>query len=90
MRQDAKAASRFRSLLASERRSADLYAGLAGAATGDRREVLSELSAVERKHAAHWAAKLHELGEPVPAPAAISRARNDHTTNDHTKKEIPQ
>lgn len=68
MRRDANPASRFRSLLASERRSADLYAGLAGAATGDRREVLSELAAVERKHAAHWAAKLHELGEPVPAP----------------------
>ncbi|HME48125.1 VIT1/CCC1 transporter family protein [Mycobacterium sp.] len=68
MSRDANPSSRFRSLLASERRSADLYAGLADAAAGDRREVLSELAAVERKHAAHWAAKLTELGEPVPGP----------------------
>ena len=66
MSRDAKAASRFRGLLASERNSADLYSGLADAATGERREVLTELAAVERRHAAHWAAKLTELGEPVP------------------------
>jgi VIT1/CCC1 family predicted Fe2+/Mn2+ transporter len=66
MSQDTNAASRFRSLLASERRSADLYSGLADAATADRREVLTELAAVELKHAAHWAGKLTELGEPVP------------------------
>jgi rubrerythrin len=52
--------------MASERCSVDLYSGLADAATGERREVLSELAAVERKHAAHWAGKLSELGEPVP------------------------
>jgi hypothetical protein len=68
MSPEAKAASRFRGLLASERRSADLYSGLADAAMGERREVLTELAAVERKHAAHWAAKLTELGEPVPPP----------------------
>jgi rubrerythrin len=61
MSPEAKAASRFRGLLASERRSADLYSGLADAAMGERREVLTELAAVERKHAAHWAAKLTEL-----------------------------
>ena len=66
MSRDAKAASRFRGLLASERNSADLYSGLADAATGERRKVLTELAAVERRHAAHWAAKLTELGEPVP------------------------
>ena len=66
MSRDAKAASRFRGPLASERNSADLYSGLADAATGQRREVLTELAAVERRHAAHWAAKLTELGEPVP------------------------
>jgi hypothetical protein len=52
--------------VASERRSADLYRGVADAATGERREVLTELAAVEPRHAAHWAAKLAELGEPVP------------------------
>jgi hypothetical protein len=68
MSPDANAASRFRGVLASERRSADLYSGLADAAMGERREVLTELAAVERKQAAHWAAKLTELGEPVPPP----------------------
>jgi hypothetical protein len=61
-------ADRFRELLASERRSADLYAGLADASTGERRDVLEELAAVERRHAAHWAGKLTELGEGVPEP----------------------
>ncbi|AGB26811.1 putative membrane protein (plasmid) [Mycobacterium sp. JS623] len=61
-------ANRFRELLAAEQRSADLYTGLAEAATGDRRDVLNELAAVERRHAAHWADKLAELGEPVPGP----------------------
>jgi hypothetical protein len=66
MSQQTNAASRFRSLLASERRSADLYSGLAEAASAHRREVLTELAAVQRRHAAHWAGKLTELGEPVP------------------------
>src|SRR6202790_2730788 len=66
MNQETNAASRFRSLLASERRSADLYSGLADAATGERREVLTELAAVERKHAAHGAGNFPEAGEPVP------------------------
>jgi VIT1/CCC1 family predicted Fe2+/Mn2+ transporter len=59
-------AARFKRLLASERRSADLYADLADAATGQRREILSELAAVERRHAAHWADKLGQLGVAVP------------------------
>jgi hypothetical protein len=54
MSRDAKAASRFRGLSVSERNSADLYSGRADAATGERREVLTELAAVERRHAAHW------------------------------------
>jgi len=48
-------ASRFRELLAAERRSADLYDGLAEAAHGQRREILNLLAAVERRHAEHWA-----------------------------------
>ena len=63
-----KTAKRFCDLLAAEQRSADLYAGLADATTGERREILTELAAVERRHAAHWADKLTELGEPVPPP----------------------
>jgi VIT1/CCC1 family predicted Fe2+/Mn2+ transporter len=59
---------RFRSMLAAERRSADLYAEMADAASGDRRNILTELAEVERRHAAHWQAKLTELGEQVPEP----------------------
>src|ERR1700757_3075853 len=66
MSQNQKAANRFRSLLASERRSADMYARLADVATGERREVLSGLAEIELRHAAHWADKLSDLGEPVP------------------------
>jgi hypothetical protein len=51
--------------LASERRRADLYSGLTDVATGERREVLTELAAVERKHAP-WAGKPSEVVEPVP------------------------
>src|SRR6476660_9621475 len=63
-------ASRFRELLAAERRSADLYDGLAEAAHGERRELLNQLAAVERRHAEHWAGKLAERGEPVPEPGS--------------------
>lgn len=62
-------AGRFRELLASEQRSAALYSRLAEAAGGEQREVLAELAAVEHRHAAHWADKLTELGEQVPAHA---------------------
>jgi hypothetical protein len=53
--------------LASERNSADPYSGLADAATGERREVMTELAAVERKHAAHGATRhrgLHDSQRP--------------------------
>lgn len=59
-------ADRFRELLASERRSAELYSGLSDAATGERREILNELARVELRHADHWAEKLTDLGEPIP------------------------
>ena len=61
--------ARFREMLAAEQRSATLYRGLAAGAHGERREVFEQLAAVEDKHAAHWAAKLAELGEEVPDPA---------------------
>jgi vacuolar iron transporter family protein len=69
-------ASRLRELLAAERRSADLYDGLAEAAHGQRRKLQNQLAAVERRHPEHWAAKLAERGEPVPEPGSRgSRAR---------------
>jgi VIT1/CCC1 family predicted Fe2+/Mn2+ transporter len=67
-RRKRRQARRFRDLLASERRSAALYAGLAEAAHGEQRDILAELAAAELKHAAHWAGKLAELGESVPDP----------------------
>lgn len=63
---DRKAAARYRALLASERQSAALYRGLAEGATGERRQVFTELAEVELRHAAHWADKLTEIGEAVP------------------------
>ena len=69
-------ANRLRELLAAERRSADLYDGLAEATHGERRELLNQLAAVERRHPEHWAAKLAERGEPVPEPGSLgSRTR---------------
>jgi vacuolar iron transporter family protein len=59
-------AQRFRDMLTAERNSAELYRGLAAGASGERREVFGQLAAIEERHAAHWAAKLVALGEPVP------------------------
>lgn len=63
---------RWRELLASERDAAALYSRLAQTETGDRREILTELAEVERRHAAHWEAKLTEAGETVPPPGRPS------------------
>lgn len=66
-----RSAARFRKMLASERQSAALYRGLAASAEGERRRVFLQLADVEDRHAARWADKLTELGEPVPKPGAI-------------------
>jgi hypothetical protein len=52
-------ANRFRELLAAERRSADLDDGLAGAAHGERREILNQLAAVERRHRSESCRRAH-------------------------------
>jgi rubrerythrin len=78
MSQETNAASRFHSLLASERPSADLYSGLADATTGERRKVLSELAAVERKHAAHLVLRSNGWSRPSQACAtAVALPEND-------------
>lgn len=59
---------RWQALLASERDAAALYSRLAGVETGERRKIFEELAAVERRHAAHWEAKLRGAGAPVPPP----------------------
>ncbi len=63
---------RFKEMLAAERQSAVLYRGLAAGAQGERKEIFEQLAAVEDKHAAHWAAKLTELGESDPRPRPAS------------------
>lgn len=68
-REKRRSAARFRDMLASEQRSAALYRGLAAGTTGERKDILLQLAAVEDKHAAHWADKLRQLGEAVPKPA---------------------
>ncbi|MCQ4045939.1 VIT1/CCC1 transporter family protein [Streptantibioticus rubrisoli] len=65
---DRQAAARYKAALRSERRSAALYRGLAAGASGERQQIFLELSAVEERHARHWADKLTALGEPVPVP----------------------
>lgn len=61
-------ARRFKELLGDEREAAHLYRNLASVAEGERREIFLELASVEEQHAAHWEAKLTEIGEPVPPP----------------------
>jgi len=63
---------RWRQMLASERDAAELYARLARAEAGERRNILEELAAVERRHAAHWEAKLTAAGAAVPPAGAPS------------------
>jgi VIT1/CCC1 family predicted Fe2+/Mn2+ transporter len=65
---DRRAAARFRELLSGERRSEALYRGLAAGSSGERQQIFLQLAAVEERHAAHWAVKLAETGQPVPAP----------------------
>src|SRR5436190_194961 len=62
-------AGRFRAHWADEVDAAATYKALAARSEGERREILLELAAAEERHAAHWAAKLVELGEPAPAAA---------------------
>lgn len=69
---DPAAVKRWQALLASERDAAVLYSQLGEAETGERKEIFRELADMERKHAAHWEAKLREAGAEVPAPGRPS------------------
>ncbi len=61
---------KWRDMLASEREAAALYERLADAAEGERADILRELAAVERRHAAHWEERLRAAGQRVPDPSA--------------------
>jgi VIT1/CCC1 family predicted Fe2+/Mn2+ transporter len=65
------AGARFRGALDAERRSAVLYRALADGAEGERQQILLELAAIEERHAAHWEAKLTEIGEDVPEGSRV-------------------
>jgi VIT1/CCC1 family predicted Fe2+/Mn2+ transporter len=67
-RPDARTARRWRDLLRAERDAAVLYDRIAAAETGERAQILRELAGVERRHAAHWEARLAGAGLPVPGP----------------------
>jgi VIT1/CCC1 family predicted Fe2+/Mn2+ transporter len=64
----ASKAKDFRAHWADEMDGAAMYRALADRADGEQREIFLELAAAEERHAGHWAAKLAELGEPVPRP----------------------
>jgi vacuolar iron transporter family protein len=69
-RADPGSVRKWRDLLASEREAAALYDRLADAAQGERADILRELATVERRHAAHWEARLRDAGQQVPSPSA--------------------
>ena len=64
----ASKARQFREHWADEQDGAAMYRALAERADGEQREIFLELAKAEERHAAHWAAKLVELGEPAPDP----------------------
>jgi VIT1/CCC1 family predicted Fe2+/Mn2+ transporter len=64
----ASKAQQFRGHWADELDGAAMYRALAERADGEQREIFLELALAEERHAAHWAAKLVELGEPEPRP----------------------
>jgi VIT1/CCC1 family predicted Fe2+/Mn2+ transporter len=59
-------ASEFREHWVDEMNGAAMYRALADRARDDQREIFLELAGAEERHAAHWARKLAELGEPEP------------------------
>jgi VIT1/CCC1 family predicted Fe2+/Mn2+ transporter len=69
----ASKARQFREHWADELDGAAMYRALADRADGEQREIFLELAKAEERHAAHWAAKLVELGEPVPDPGRHRR-----------------
>jgi len=64
----ASKAQQFHEHWAAEMDGAAMYRALAERAAGEQREIFLELASAEERHAAHWAAKLVELGEPEPRP----------------------
>jgi VIT1/CCC1 family predicted Fe2+/Mn2+ transporter len=70
-----EAVERFRQHVLAEWDAAALYRGLADLSRGRRREVLSELAAIEDKHADFWSAKIREYGAEPPTLGEFSPSR---------------
>ena len=70
-----EAVERFRHHVLTEWDAAALYRGLADLSRGRRREVLSELAAIEDKHAEFWSAKIREYGAEPPTFGDFSPSR---------------
>ncbi len=70
-----EAVERFRQRVLTEWDAAALYRGLADLSRGRRREVLTELAAIEDKHADFWSAKIREYGAEPPTPVDFSPSR---------------
>lgn len=64
---------RYRRYLAEERNAAAVYQAMADQASGEVRRVLQGLAEAEQRHAAHWADRLEEMGEPRPDTTAATR-----------------
>jgi vacuolar iron transporter family protein len=58
---------RYRRHLADERDASAVYRAMAQRTDGEARRILLGLADAEERHAAHWADRLEELGEPRPA-----------------------
>src|SRR5919107_640916 len=70
-----EAVERFRQHVLTEWDAAALYRGLADLSRGRRREVLSELAAIEDKHADFWSEKIREYGAEPPTFGEFSPSR---------------
>lgn len=57
---------RYHRYLADERDAAAVYRAMAQRTEGEARRILLGLADAEERHAAHWADRLEELGEPRP------------------------
>ena len=70
-----EAVERFRQHVLTEWDAAALYRGLADLSRGRRRDVLSELAAIEDKHADFWSTKIREYGAEPPSFVEFSPSR---------------
>jgi VIT1/CCC1 family predicted Fe2+/Mn2+ transporter len=84
-----EAVERFRHHVLTEWDAAALYRGLADLSRGRRREVLSELAAIEDKHADFWSDKIREYGAEPPTFGEFSPSRRTLVMIDKARRYSP-